>query len=89
MSAIAIERCPFPGCALELEHDGDHVPALHLVQRYNYSDRWTIRCEIGDCQELAAAMYSTHDGKATDVCAYHEREFVMSGQTQLLQEGAA
>jgi hypothetical protein len=65
-------NCPFPGCALDLEHDGDHVPAWRLAQRFGHAAEWGIRCEIGGCSETAVALYATWDNRGIQVCAVHE-----------------
>jgi hypothetical protein len=100
--AIAIDRCPYQGCALEEEHAGDHVPRYRLVQRFAWAALglpegqsrncrcvWPGRCEIGDCPRTAAALYATHDGRAVSFCLKHEEELVSRGPAGLLKGGAA
>jgi hypothetical protein len=72
------EKCPYPECALSVDHDGDHVPRLTLVQRYSY--RPTANGEFGamfpgfcegrerECVRPAVALYRTADGRTVDLC---------------------
>ena len=69
---MSAASCPFPGCALALEHDGDHLPAWRCVQRFRYAKEWGIHCEVGDCQLTGVALYTTHDGRGLIVCLGHE-----------------
>lgn len=87
------DPCPWPGCALEAEHSGDHLPRLRLVQRYHW---WTKdcaslypgHCEWGECCDSsffdwpAVAMYRTYDGKTLDVCRACEEALIEHGYTE-------
>ena len=99
-SAIAVDRCPFPGCALESEHGGDHVPRYRLVQRFAWFEMglpesqarncdcvWPGHCDL--CDHTAAALYATHEGEALALCQQHEKELFLRGPAELLKGGAA
>jgi hypothetical protein len=81
-------KCFFPNCILPEDHDGDHlVKSLRLVQRFEFAQRWGIRCvkcpdvatvatSVGYARyiSLASAMYQTETGKGIELCLVHEAE---------------
>lgn len=87
-ASAAVANCPYPGCALEEEHSGDHVPRVRLVQRYL---KWeplgcTMHpgfCEIGECRGTAVALYATFDGKSVQTCEACEADLIEYGWTKL------
>lgn len=84
--------CPYPGCALEEYHEGDHVSRFRLVQRYRPFNGWTTHpgfCKVGECCEPAVALYVDHEGKTLEVCTTCEDNLVMQGLTELGKAGAA
>ena len=55
------EDCPFPGCGLHAEHDGNHVPKLRLVQRFTWTKGHANHpgsCELEGCYDTAVALYA-------------------------------
>jgi hypothetical protein len=89
-AATAVLHCPYPGCALNEEHDGDYVPRYRVVQRYaawNPMSKQTFPgfCENGEglCRGTAVALYANHCGRSIELCAKCEDEFIGAGATKL------
>jgi len=92
-ATVSIDRCPYPGCALEIDHDGDHIPRYRLAQRFEGFGY--MACDIPGCKPdqpgrfAAMALYQTHDGRALALCAKHETTLAKFGPAELLKGGAA
>jgi hypothetical protein len=70
-------RCPFPGCALPVEHDADHLPPYRLIQRFKYPLGTCEYCSTPGC---ADALLASFDDRGLAVCSVCEDELMSIGK---------
>lgn len=78
-TAAKFDRCPFPRCMGEVEHDGDHVftrgekPIGMVRQLQTFGAGW-IYCEIHP-ETQAAGYFADSAGFGWQLCEECKREF--------------